>query len=416
MKKYMLYILIFGMIFGMIGCGKKKVEVKKTKIVYASNMYPTPATEELIKRFNSIQNKIEVVHLNLSGTTDEVHDKYETILSRGSSEIDVFLGDVVWVAEMAKKGYILDIDDYIQRDKINLSNYISGSLKATYYKNKIWGLPIFIDAGMLFYRKDIVPYPPKTWDELIEMAKKYKGEKGTVNGYDFQSYSYEGLICNFLEYIYSYGGEVLDSNENVVINSKEAKRGFEKFMEIEKSNFVPKDIKNYKEKDSENDFLGGKSVFSRNWPYIWSESLKTDLKGKIGISPLPKGDEKSAAVLGGWIGMINKNTKNKEASWEFLKFLASKEGEKIRAIKNGASPTYLPLYKDEELTKLYPHFKNPEFLKALKAAVPRPVSPNYPAISEIMQAEILKVINGEETVEKSLENMEMKIKNTIKKE
>ncbi|BDU50545.1 ABC transporter substrate-binding protein [Haliovirga abyssi] len=414
MKKYVVYILILGILIGINGCRKKKAQVKKIKIIYASNMYPIPATEEVIKRFNAIQNKIEVVHLNLSGTTNEVHDKYETILSRRSHDIDLFLGDVVWVAEMAQKGYILDIDDYIKRDNINLSNYIEGSLKATYYKNKIWGLPIFIDAGMLFYRKDIVATPPKSWDELIEMAKRYKGKKGTVDGYDFQCYSYEGLICNFLEYIYSYGGEVLDSNENVVIDSKEAKRGFEKFMEIEKSDFVPKDIKNYKEKESENNFLGGKSVFSRNWPYLWSESLKTDLKGKIGISPLPKGDKKSAAVLGGWVGMINKSTKHKEEAWEFLKFLASEEGEKIRAIKNGVSPTYIPLYRDKGLTELYPYFKNPEFLKALKAAVPRPVSPVYPKVSEIMQIEILKVINNEETIDQSLKNMEMKIKDAIK--
>lgn len=415
--KNILIVLICIITNIFVSCSKKeKPEEPKVKLVFATHLETIPIVQKTLEVFNKKQNNIEVVLDEYTGETDEQHDKFLTKFSMKSSSFDILSADVIWVAEFAQAGYVLSLDEYIKRDKIDLSNYMEGSNKAVTYKNKIWGIHRFVDAGMLYYRTDIVKDPPKTWDQLIELSIKYKGKFGIVDGFCFQARQYEGLVCNVLEYIYGYGGEVIDSSGKVVINSKASEKGLKKFIEIVHSGIVPKDIAIYRERETEKNFLDGKSVFSRNWPYIWKMSANSKIAGKIGVTVLPRGDKRSAATLGGWIAMINMYSKYPEESWEFVKFLAGPEGQKIWAVEGGFYPTYLPLYKDPDVIKANPHMGNKNFVKALKAALPRPVSPVYPQLSYIIQIETTKVINKEISVKQALRNMEKEMNRLIKKE
>ena len=80
-----------------------------------------------------------------------------------------------------------------------------------FYEGAIYGVPWFTDAGMLYYRKDLLEQagfsePPKTWAEMEEMVKKVRGETGTRYGFVFQGADYEGGVVNGLEFIWSSGG------------------------------------------------------------------------------------------------------------------------------------------------------------------------------------------------------------------
>lgn len=403
-------------LFISLSCSNSKDDKKVDKIIvkYARETDVTPALKNIIKTFNNIQHEIEVQVVEVMGDTNEKHDKYLTKFIMKSSDYDIIDGDIIWIAEFAHAGHILPLDKYIKRDKVDLTNYLDGSKKAVMYKGQVWGIQRYIDAGVLYYRTDIVKKPPKTWNQLVTMAKKYKGQKGTKYGFVLQASKYEGLVCNVVEYIHSYGGRIVDQNGKIVINSSGSFKGLTKFIQIIDSDFVPGDILKYKESESEKAFTSGQAVFLRNWPYVWSIARgDVPVKGKVGIAPLPRGDSRSSACIGGWVVMLNKYSKNPDAAWEFLKFVSGPQGQKIRAVHGSLPPTYVPLYKDQEVLTANPFLKE-GYLEVVKEALPRPVSPVYSQLSEIIQTEVTKILNKEISVKQALINMDQKMKEVIK--
>jgi multiple sugar transport system substrate-binding protein len=206
--------------------------------------------------------KIKVVIAELPNDTDKQHDQYVTVFNAKGTDYDVFNGDVIWPAEFAEAGYSLPLDRYIAKDKINLKDYMSGPIGAVTFKGKTWGLPRYIDAGLLFYRKDLVAKAPTTYEDLYAQSEKLKGK----TNYSFvgQFKQYEGLICNAVEYISAYGGKVVDGNGNITIDSPGTKQGLEMMKKMVGSDFVPNNITTFTETETDNAFIAGQSVFARN--------------------------------------------------------------------------------------------------------------------------------------------------------
>ena len=300
-----------------------------------------------------------------------------------------------------------------------MSQYNQGALSGAKYNGKTWAIPLYIDAGMLFYRTDIVPKDkvPTTWDQLYAEAKAYKGQKGTQFGYAAQMDQYEGLVCNAIEFIYAYGGRVVDQNNKVVVNSPQTIKGLKEMVKFANAGFVPKNINTFQETQTANAFASGQSVFVRNWPYqyaVGNDKSQSKIVGNVGIAPLPKGDSQSAAALGGWMLAMNKYSNHKKEAWTFMKFLAGKDGEKINAIVGGLAPTIPSLYQDPDILKANPFFANQNFVNGLASAVPRPVVANYQQVSDIIQVEVSKAINNKETVEQAVQNMQTQLEKVIK--
>lgn len=386
------------------------------KLVYARGQDTTGATNEIVKQFNEAhKGKIEVTFAEMPSDTGKQHDQYVTVFNGKGTDYDVFDADVIWPAEFAQAGYALPLDKFVEKDGINMKDYMKGPVQALTFKGQLWGMPKFIDAGLLFYRKDLVTNVPATWDDLIAQAKSLKGKTGSGYSYIMQAKQYEGLVCNATEFISAYGGKVVDGDGNITINSPETKKGLEVMKSIVKSDFVPNNITTFTEPESDTAFIEGKAAFLRNWPYQWAESQdasKSKVVDKVGVAPLPKGSVASAAALGGWVTMINKYSKHPNEAWEFLKFMTGADGQKITAIKGGSAPTLLSVYNDSEVQK-NPLFGNKDFVAGLSAAVSRPVSPIYPKLSDIMQVEISKYLAGSQDVDTTIKNMDTKMKEAV---
>lgn len=385
-------------------------------LTYARGVDTTNATKVMIEEFEAKHPNIKIEFQEMPSDSGEQHDQYVTAFSAKSSEIDVFDADVIWPAEFGQADFALDLDRFIEADKIDLESYFPGPVQAGQFKGKQWAMPKFIDAGVLFYRKDIVEDPPETWDELIEQASNLQGEEGTEFGYLMQASQYEGLVTNAVEYIGSYGGAVLDENENVVVDSPETVKAIKKMYEIVNSDFVPSNILNFKEIETEAAFIEGNAVFARNWPYLQASSNdedKSKVAGNVGFTTIPSGEAGSASALGGWMSMINRYTEHPAEAWEFVKFMTGPEGQKITAIEGGSAPTLEELYEDEEVKEAGVTFGESEFVEVLQNAIPRPVSPIYPKISDIMQIELSKALTGDITAEEAASNMQSKIEEAL---
>ncbi|CAM3824172.1 ABC transporter substrate-binding protein [Alkalicoccus chagannorensis] len=390
---------------------------EEVTITYARGQDTTNATDALIEAFEEEHPNITVEIREMPSDTGQSHDQYVTEFSAGDDTIDVFDADVIWPAEFAQAGYAMELDRFIESDEdVDLDEYFEGTVEAGRFDGRMWAMPKYTDAGLLYYRDDIVETPPETWDELIEMSEELMGEEGTEFGYLLQANQYEGLVVNAIEFMGSYGAEVLDDDQNVTINTPEAVTALEKMMEIVQSDIVPGNILNFDEPATENSFLEGQAVFARNWPYMQANTENEEMSsvvGNVSFSLLPAGDDGSAAGLGGWMSMINRNTNHAEEAWEFVKFKSGEEGQKLSAMEGGRAPTIESLYDDEEVQEAAPLFADEEFVETLQNAIPRPVTPIYPQISDIMQIEVSRALADEITAEEAVENMEEQIQSAL---
>ncbi len=346
-----------------------------------------------------------------------MHDQLVTILGGKSAEIDVINLDVVWPAEFAQAGFLLPLDRLIQEDKVDLTKYLKGGIDAGYFNGQQWALPRYNNAGLLYYRKDIVKEVPKTWDDLLKQAEALKGQGGTKYGFVTQGKQYEGLTVGFTELVSAYGGKIIDDKGNVTVNSPEALKGLKKLIEIQKSQSVPANLNTFTEKETLNAFLEGSAVFARHWPALYAQANDPKLSkvaGNVGIAALPAGDARSAAALGGWLAAINKYSKHPKEAWEFLKFAVSPEGQKKSLPSTARKRPHICLcLMMRRYKKASPLFASRDFVNGLSSAIPRTITPQYAKISGLIQVEVSKAIAGEQTPEQALSNLESQIKQAI---
>jgi multiple sugar transport system substrate-binding protein len=183
--------------------------------------------------------------------------------------VDVIAGDVVWPAQFAANGWILDLSDRFTGGM--QQGYLAGPLESVHYEGNVYGVPWFTDAGMFYLRKELLEKggfsgPPKTWDEMKQMSEKVRQDQGTRFGYVFQGSQDEGGVVDALEHVWNAGGSVLDGGR-VVIESPESAKGLTLRRSIIVDGIAPEASGDYTTQESQGVFTSSDSVFMRNWPF-----------------------------------------------------------------------------------------------------------------------------------------------------
>src|SRR5579884_784739 len=288
--------------------------------------------------------KINIVE-QPSGSTDTIAHLQQVFGSKSSS-IDVTRLDVVWPGVFGR--YLVNVKKSLAADaKLEYKTL----LKNDTVGGKLIAMPYQGDFGMLYYRKDLlkkykISKPPTTWSQLTSDAKKIqKGErKKNKNfwGFVFQGKSYEGLTCDGLEWLQSFGGgSFISSKGKVTVDNGNAKAAFTQAQKWVGS-ISPRGVTSYDEGAVANSFTGGNSAFARNWPYMDSQAILkgTKVDGKVGVAPLPHGPHgKSSATVGGWQVGVSKFSKHKGAAEAWARYYASKAVQIWRATYAGIVPT-----------------------------------------------------------------------------
>ncbi len=322
-------------------------------------------------------NQVRVV--STPKESNEILALYQQLLSSRSGDIDVLRIDIVWPGVLAQ--HLLDLGQAVSKDVV--SQHFPAIIQANTVGGHLVALPWFTDAGLLYTRKDLLQKygrtVPATWQELTETAKVIQdGERKAGNarmwGFVFQGRAYEGLTCNALEWVDSFGGgTIVDAQGKVTLNNPKAAQALTLAASWVKT-ITPEGVLNYAEEEARGAFQSGSAVFMRNWPYAWSLSQAADspIKGKVGVAPLPKGgpDGKHTGTLGGWQLAVNKYSKNGKAATDLAVFLTSAAEQKRAAMEASLNPTIPALYKDPEILKANPFFG--ELLETFTSAVARP--------------------------------------------
>jgi multiple sugar transport system substrate-binding protein len=389
------------------------------KVVLTSLDFPG-SIPKLIDKFNE-QNKgkFQVAYRAIALESQEYFDRLKTEFQAGGGEMDVIVGNVPWTAEFAENGWIVDISSRFPEDE--QSKFVKGLIQSLTYENKLWGVPWFADVGLLHYRKDLLEQsgfsePPKTWEELKEMAKKVVQDSGTRYGFLFQGANNETGVCNGLEYIWSHGGEVLDG-EKVIINSPESVAGLTTEKSMISSGVTPQAVASYTIGEADAAFLNGDAVFCRNWPYMYGLAGNTEMskikREQVGVSPLPVGEgySQSTGCLGGWNMLIGASSQMQEEAWEFVRFMTSEDSQKIQILSASNLPTVNALYEDREVREEQPIVALSK--DALQNARPRPVSPYYSEMSRTMAQQFNSVLTGATPPGEAVETLQSELQQII---
>ena len=211
-------------------------------------------------------HKVTIVSMPES-TTDQF-GQYKLWLSAGAGDIDVFRLDVIWAPQLAE--HFIDLKEPAAD---TLDQYIPSTLAGQTVDGKLVALPMFIGAPALYYRKDLLEKygekVPSTWAELKATAQKIQdGERAAGNndmqGFVFQGAAYEGLTCNAMEWVASYGGgNFVQPDGSIEINNPQAAEAL-KMAASWIGTISPKGVLNYKEEDARGVFQSGNAVFMRN--------------------------------------------------------------------------------------------------------------------------------------------------------
>jgi trehalose/maltose transport system substrate-binding protein len=331
-----------------------------------------------------------------------------------SGEVDVLMVDVVWPGVI--KEHLLDLAPYAKGVQ---AEHFPALIANNSAGGKLLALPWFTDAGLLFYRKDLLDKykepVPQTWRQMaatarrIQDAERQAGNRDMV-GYLFQGKAYEGLTCNALEWVASSGGgTVVDAAGNITINNAQAARALDQAASWVGA-IAPRNVVSFAEEEARSIFQNGNAVFMRNWSYVWDLAQKdgSKVKGKIGMAPLPHGDGgKSASTLGGWQLAVSKYSRQPAAAADLVLFLTSKEMQKKRALLVGSLPTYPALYGDKEIAKAAPYIG--QLAGAFDAAVARPstvTAGKYNAVSSAFWNAIQATLNGRSSGADSVKALE----------
>lgn len=421
LTKFPLVLIICLSLFCCAACTKTSPDGEKgdgVTVVFTHGKIPGDYEQfkRLLRKFEKENPGIRVTDRTLPSSTDEQHQFYVINLDAGSADFDVLGMDVIWVPEFAMAGWLRDISGILPASE--LRDIFPGPLEAVTYMGRLYAVPWYIDAGILYYRKDLLDKvnakPPKTWAELVRTARLVTERSKGVYGFIWQGKQYEGLVCDVLEYIWSHGGNVLKDGK-VVLYSPENIRALT-FMRdlITRYRVSPEIVTTLVEESSRHIFGNGRAVFMRNWPYAWNIFVKegSPVKGKIGVAALPAADgHPSASTLGGWQIGINRHSRHPEAAERFVRFLTSKESQKTLALTIGYKPTRRSLYSDPDLKRQQPFITGLHDI--LMKARPRPVSPYYMMITQILQPEFSAAISGIKTPAEALMSAQRQVQHVL---
>lgn len=367
----------------------------RTTITFASAKFFAQKTiGQIVNEYNSSQKHVTVEYQQLPtpSQSTEVHQQLVQALSQRDGSIDVFTGDIIWISEFAAAGWSAPLDSYFGPSV--QEKYFPGVIDACTYGGAMHALPWYLDAGMLYYRKDLLAAAgiavPTSWSELVAAAQKLLTAGKVTDGFNWQAKQAEVLVCDLVEFIGSNGGSILAPDGKTVTIAEPAAVEAVQFMAdtYSKYKITPKAVLSWDEVPSELPFTGGKAAFLRNWSFVWTDAQNpssSSVVGKVGVTKLPWfPGGKSTACLGGYQFGMNASSSKKSAAIDFLTWMSSPATQLKWATQLGLAPSRPAVYKEPELAKVNPFMVSLQDI--FTGGTPRPKTPKYSQISLAIQS------------------------------
>jgi len=318
----------------------------------------------------------------LPSDADGQRDQFVRRLAAHDDGMDLLGMDVTWTAEFAEAGWIRELtgDEKAQAIKDTLQPPIDTAT----WKGKLYGIPRTTNVQLLWYRKSLVPTPPKTFDEMISMAQQLKAQ-GKPYEIGLTAAQYEGYVVNINNLVTAYGGTLVNDDSTKPTIDDKTVQALAMMRRLASSGVTSESLSNAQEPEVFADLQADRSAFSMNWPYVLSamRTANPAIVDDLGFAPYPSIDGSTPKVtLGGMNYAISTYSKHPAEAFEAGMCMRDEKNALSAALDGGDVPALSTVFDEPDFIKAYP--MKDVMLTELKSAVPRPVSPVYQNISTIV--------------------------------
>ncbi len=373
------------------------------------------------------------VNITTTGMTD-LYAKLGTEFAANGSSYDVT--EMMWEAAQgyARANYLLVLDEYIKKYKVDMNQYTSVYIKNHMIQypetaeGKYIALPHQADIQLLAYRADLfgdaaekadfkAKYGydlkvPEDYQEFLDAARFFTRDTdndGTVDlyGTTVMGKNFPSTVGDITPYIHSFGGDWITAEYKPVINSAQSIAGIQYYYDLyAKEKVTPPGAGTYAWDEENADFQNGKIAMMTVWPgsiAALENPAASKVAGKIGYSVVPG----KAPTVGGWCLAIPARAKNPEASFQFIRWLTSSDIALKRAQTTGFSTATQALFDDAVMNQKFKYLK--AFSDSVQYGLGWPQIGEFTSIWQIGAEEISRLFAGEISVQQSADNMQQRI-------
>lgn len=387
-------------------------------------VYPNPDVKRTIEhRTAELNQQIPDTAFQLKEQKYEDYTQFENRFrdfQDGQKKEDLFPIDICWLQDCVRSGLIHPLTDFLSEEWRD--RYLPIALQQCIVDGQIWGIPHSINAGVLAYRRDILEKyqfePPQTWQELREFADyMLKRENNpALMGFGFQGAPVEALTCNFLEFLWSHGGDIYDGSHHVAINSDRAVEALQCMLNlIHEWKIAPPLAPDMNEDKVSRSFFNEKLLFMRHWTSV-SGAAYTDylsMKDKIKIAPLPSLDRSipSRGIVGGSCYVIPRYVKDPERLIDFYRRFFSPDAIVELAIKSEGCPVFKSVYTNPDVLRYRPYYE--EIPALLARGRSRKDILYYDQLSQLLRTEVHLALRKVKTPREALDRVADELNKSI---
>ncbi len=376
--------------------------------------------------------------LELDAVSLDLHPLYDTIIKDNglaNGTWDVSLINTDWITEANSKNALVNLAPYITKNPPDNfpDGWSTSLLEKQEFGEKVVALPFHNGPECLIYRKDLMESPkeqkafqkkfgkalnpPKTWDELLEIAEFFNRPKDNLYGTTFAAYpDGHNTVFDFCLQLWTRGGELVHENGKVMVNSNAAKEGMEFYRAaLKNTKALHPDSRNFDSVKSGMAFANGELATMVNWfgfASMCEVIPQSKVKGKVDIAIVPSGPNGEGVSLNAyWMYAIGSGSQHKNIAYDFIRFAINTENDKLLTL-NGGIGSRKSTWHDKEVNSKVPYYYKLEELHKNTKSLPR--KSNWSEIGDIIDQLVLKVINTSEDIEHILTAAQKKI-NLIEK-
>ncbi|MFC8390370.1 ABC transporter substrate-binding protein [Streptomyces sp. CB02400] len=301
-------------------------------------------------------------------------------LAAEDDSLDILGLDVTWAAEFAEARWIREWTGETKRRATE--GTLRVPLQTATWKGKLYAVPYNTNIQLLWYREDLVPTPPKTWSEMLNMSREL-ARRGEPHYVEIQGAQYEGLTVWFNSLVNSAGGAILNPSATEPSLGPPAVRAASIMRDLADSPAADPSLPNQMEDQNRLAMESGVAAFELNYPFVYPSMRSNNprLFKEFRWAPYPRvdADRPSRPTVGGIDLAVSAYSRHPGLAFEAALCLRDRENQLTAALEGGLPPTLRALYDDPAFMKQYPFSK--EVLSSLERASVRPLTPAYQNVS-----------------------------------
>ena len=382
--------------------------------VYISSQHQPELWRQALDTYEASNPDVKVVIETVVNSSEAQSQYLNTVMTAKDPSLDVLILDIVRPAQFAAAGWTSPFTE------MDMSAYLPAYAAANTVDGNVVALPAFADAQFLYYRTDLLEKynisPPSTWNDLRQAVAVIKEQENNpdLQGVSFVGKAIEGANCTFLVPYWSQGKELVTDGK-LTFDHDAAVSALTLWKDMIDEGTAKANTAEVATDDVRKEFQAGNAIFAVNWSYAWAQAQgpESAVAGKVGVVPLPRmGDGAPTTCLGGWEWAVSAYSAHQEEAQDLVKYLSSPEVSKFMAVNGALLPTYGDLYTDAEVTAAAPWFANTKAV--VETAKPRPVTPRYNEVSEVIRTTVNAVMAGVSTPEEGADLIESRLSRILR--